>query len=54
MDNSEGFAWPWMWYLRGRENITWFNDMDYENLEGNYDVMIMNMKNIDKINKIYL
>jgi uncharacterized protein (TIGR03663 family) len=51
VDNSDGFAWPWMWYLRGRENITWFNDMDYENLEGNYDVMIMNMKNIDKFSE---
>ena len=48
MDNSDGFAWPWMWYLRNRKNITWFNDMDYKNLDNSYDVIILNKKNINK------
>lgn len=51
LDNSDGFAWPWMWYLRNRDNVTWFNDMDYQNLEGDYDVVIMNKKNIDKFSE---
>ena len=51
VDNSDGFAWPWMWYLRNRDNVTWFNDMDYKNLEGDYDVVIMNNKNIDKFSE---
>jgi uncharacterized protein (TIGR03663 family) len=48
VDNTDGFAWPWMWYLRNRENITWFNDMDYKKLDNNYDVIILNKKNINK------
>ena len=49
IDTTDGFSWPWMWYLRGKNEITWFSDMNYESLNSDFDVIITSKKNIDKI-----
>ena len=52
VDSTDGFSWPWMWYQRNNNKITWFSDMDYERLQNDYDLMLVNNKNLDKIDLV--
>jgi uncharacterized protein (TIGR03663 family) len=35
-------AWPWSWYLRGRERMQWFNSETGPPTDGSVDVIIIN------------
>ena len=52
IDTLDGFAWPWMWYLRENKNVIWMDN--FESLEHNYDYLLVNTKNIDKLSDEFL
>lgn len=52
IDTLDGFAWPWMWYLRDNKNVIWIDNI--ENLDHKYDYLLVNTKNMDNIPKEFL
>ena len=47
IDTMDGFAWPWMWYLREHKNVVWINELNIDNHD--YDYLLINQKNFDKL-----
>jgi hypothetical protein len=49
VDTSDGFAWPWMWYLRNFKDVIWFDSSSIDNIDYEVDILLMNKNQIDKI-----
>ena len=49
VDTSDGFAWPWMWYLRNYKDVIWFDSSSIDNIDYEVDILLMNKNQIDKI-----
>ena len=49
VDTSDGFAWPWMWYLRNFKDVIWFDSSSVDNIDYEVDILLMNKNQIDKI-----
>jgi len=47
IDTLDGFAWPWMWYLRKEDNVLWIDNMNISDYE--YDYLLINDKNFDDL-----
>ena len=47
IDTMDGFAWPWMWYLREYKNVVWINELNIDNHD--YDYLLINQKNFEKL-----
>jgi uncharacterized protein (TIGR03663 family) len=49
VDGADGFAWPWVWYLR-RFPQAWYPDLDYAPLARPNDaaVVLVNARNVEK------
>jgi len=47
IDTLDGYAWPWMWYLRGKNNVIWTDISSFENYE--FDYLLINEKNLDNL-----
>ena len=42
IDTMDGFAWPWMWYLREHKNVVWINELNID--KHDYDYLLINQK----------
>jgi len=47
IDTMDGFAWPWMWYLREHKNVVWINELNID--KHDYDYLLINQKNFEKL-----
>lgn len=52
IDTLDGFAWPWMWYLRDVNNVIWVDNMQVSNHA--YDYLLINDKNFEKLSSEFL
>ena len=52
VDTLDGFAWPWMWYLRENKNVVWIDNIEI--LDHKYDYLLVNSKNMEKIPEEFL
>ena len=54
IDDSDSYAWPWQWYLRHEERVTWVNLGD-ENAFVPTDgkVAVINARNIHRVEPLY-
>jgi hypothetical protein len=52
IDTLDGFAWPWMWYLRDVNNVIWVDKMQVNNHA--YDYLLINDKNFEKLSSEFL
>jgi hypothetical protein len=47
IDTMDGFAWPWMWYLREHKNVVWIDELNID--KHDYDYLLINQKNFEKL-----
>ena len=52
IDTLDGFAWPWMWYLREYQNVIWIDNMQVS--DHDYDYLLINSKNIGQLSTEFL
>ena len=52
IDTQDGFAWPWMWYLRDKNNVVWIDNLKISDHE--YDYLLINEKNFDDLSSEFL
>lgn len=48
VDNADAFTWPWAWYLRDYQNVT-YHDFTQSVPEGTFDVMLVSNTNVERV-----